>query len=66
MFLGLEKELYPKTTFFFARKQAPCSHNQSQVRDLDLSCIIGLKKKKLGCLSPSKYYGIIVMALNNF
>lgn len=45
MFLGLEKELYPKTTFFFARKQVPCSHNQSQVRDLDLSCIIGLKKK---------------------
>ena len=44
MFLGQEKELYPKTTFFFARKQAPCSHNQSQVRDLDLSWIIGLKK----------------------
>ena len=44
MFLGQEKELYPKTTFFFARKQVPCSHNQSQVRDLDLSCIIGLKK----------------------
>lgn len=52
MFLGLEKELYPKTTFFFVRKQAPCSHNQSQVRDLDLSCIIGLKKKKNWAVFP--------------
>lgn len=61
--LGLEEEEYPKNTFLFARKQALRSLNHNKVRDLDLSYSIVLKK--LGLSSPSKYYGIIAMALKN-
>lgn len=38
MSLGLEEE-YPKNTFFFARKQAPCSFNHNKIRDLNLSTL---------------------------